>query len=187
MKRLLAGLLLVGIAAAPAYAALKTGTKAPDFKTQASMGGKVFDFSMKQALKKGPVVLYFYPAAFTPGCTVEAHEFAEASEDFAKLHATVIGVSRDNIDTLNKFSVSECRSKFPVAADGDGKITQAYDVVLQPPPAWGPNAKPVANRTSYVIAPSGKILYEYTSLDPSKHVENTMGAVKSWAGAHDAH
>jgi peroxiredoxin len=185
MKRLLAGLVVAGLAAVPAYAALKTGEKAPDFSTQASMGGKVFNFSMKDALKKGPVVLYFYPAAFTPGCTVEAHEFAEASEDFAKLHATVIGVSRDNIDTLNKFSVSECRSKFPVAADGDGKITQSYDVALKLPPAMG--GRDVANRTSFVIAPSGEIIYAYTSLDPSKHVENTMGAVKSWSEAHGAH
>src|SRR6516165_2212156 len=106
MKRLLAGLALAGLAFVPAYAALKTGDKAPDFSAQASMGGKVFNFSMKDALKKGPVVLYFYPAAFTKGCTIEAHEFADATDDFAKLHATVIGVSRDNIDTLNKFSVS---------------------------------------------------------------------------------
>jgi peroxiredoxin len=182
MKRLLAGLAIAGLAAAPAYAALMNGQKAPDFSAQASMGGKVFSFSMKDALKKGPVVLYFYPAAFTPGCTVEAHEFAEASDDFAKLHATVIGVSRDNIDTLNKFSVSECRSKFPVAADGDGKITQAYDVSLKLPANMG--GREVANRTSYVIAPSGEVIYEYTSLDPSKHVENTMNAVKGWEDSH---
>ena len=187
MKRLLAGLLVAGLAAVPAIAALKTGAKAPQFSAQASLGGKVFTFNMKEALKKGPVVLYFYPAAFTPGCTVEAHEFAAATDDFAKLHATVIGVSRDDIDKLNKFSVSECRSKFAVAADGDGKITEAYDVVLQPPPAWGPNAKPVANRTSYVIAPNGDIIYEYTSLDPSKHVANTMDAVKGWVDAHAKH
>jgi peroxiredoxin len=173
MKRLLTGLAVVScLAAAPAFAALKTGDKAPEFTAQASMGGKVFNFSMKDALKKGPVVLYFYPAAFTPGCTIEAHEFADAMDDFHKLHATVIGVSRDDIDKLNKFSVSECRSKFPVAADGDGHITQAYDVVLK----FGP--KEVANRTSYVIGKDGKIAYEYTSLDPSKHVTNTMDALK---------
>ncbi len=180
MKRLIAGLLAASVLAAPAYAAIKPGDKAPAFTAPASMGGKVFTFDMKSALKKGPLVLYFYPAAFTPGCTLEAHAFADATDDFKKLHATVIGVSRDDIEKLNKFSVSECRSKFAVAADGDGKITQAYDVVLQPPPAWGPNAKPVANRTSYVIAPDGKVIYEYTSLDPSKHVENTMNAVKGW-------
>ncbi|HEY5411187.1 MAG TPA: peroxiredoxin [Caulobacteraceae bacterium] len=182
MRRLLTGAAMTGLmlsclAAAPAFAALKTGDKAPEFTAQASMGGKVFTFSMKDALKKGPVVLYFYPAAFTPGCTLEAHEFADAMDDFKKLHATVIGVSRDDIDKLNKFSVSECRSKFPVAADTDGKITQSYDVVLIPP--WNPKGPTIANRTSYVISKGGKVAYEYTSLDPAKHVENTMGAVKS--------
>lgn len=174
MKRLLTGLVVAGcLAAAPAFAALKTGDKAPDFSAQASLGGKVSTFSLKSALKKGPVVLYFYPAAFTPGCTLEAHEFADAMDDFHKLHATVIGVSRDDIDKLNKFSVSECRSKFPVAADGDGHITAAYDAALK----FGP--KEVSNRTSYVIGKDGKVAYEYTSLDPSKHVSNTMDAVKA--------
>ena len=187
MKRLLAGLMLSSIAAVPALAALQIGAPAPAFIAQASLGGKVFTFKLAEAMKKGPVVLYFYPAAFTPNCTLEAHEFAAAMADYRKLHATVIGVSRDGIDKLNKFSVSECRSKFPVAADGDGHITQAYDAVLQPPPAWGPNAKTVSNRTSYVIAPTGKVIYEYTSLDPSKHVENTMDAVKTWDAAHPSH
>ena len=180
MKRLIAGLLLTAIAAAPAWAAIKTGATAPKFTTQASLGGKVFTFNMKQALSKGPVVLYFYPAAFTPGCTLEAHEFADATADYKALGATVIGVSRDDIEKLNKFSVSECRSKFAVAADGDGHVTKAYDVELSPP--WAPTTK-IANRTSFVVAPNGKIIYEYTSLDPSKHVENTMGAVKGLSGA----
>jgi thioredoxin-dependent peroxiredoxin len=182
MKGLLAGLGLAVLAAAPAMAALQPGARAPEFTAQASLGGKVYTFSLKDALKKGPVVLYFYPAAFTPGCTIEAHEFADAMDGFKKLHATVIGVSRDPIDKLNKFSVSECRSKFPVAADTDGKITQAYDAVLVPP--WNPKAEPVANRTSYVISPKGEVIYDYTSLDPSKHVENTMTAVKTWDSSH---
>ena len=181
MKRLIAGLMLASVAVAPAYAALKPGDKAPQFAAPASLGGKVFTFDMKAALKKGPVVLYFYPAAFTPGCTIEAHEFADATDDFKALHATVIGVSRDDIEKLNKFSVSECRSKFAVAADGDGQVTKSYDVELSPP--WAPTTK-IANRTSFVIAPDGKVIYEYTSLDPSKHVENTMGAVKAWSAAH---
>ena len=173
MKKLLTGLVALScLAAAPAFAALKRGDKAPDFTAQASLGGKVSTFALKDALKKGPVVLYFYPAAFTPGCTLEAHEFADAMDDFHKLHATVIGVSRDDIEKLNKFSVSECRSKFPVAADGDGHITNAYDAALK----FGP--KEVSNRTSYVIGKDGKVAYEYTSLDPSKHVSNTMDAVK---------
>jgi peroxiredoxin (alkyl hydroperoxide reductase subunit C) len=182
MKRLFVGLLLACVAAAPASAALKPGDAAPKFATDASLGGKVFKFDLAQALKKGPVVLYFYPAAFTPGCTIEAHEFADATDDFKKLGATVIGVSRDDIDKLNKFSVSECRSKFAVAADGDGKITQSYDVALKMPASMG--GREVANRTSYVIAPDGKVIYEYTSLDPSKHVANTMDAVKGWDASH---
>ena len=179
MKRLLAGIALAGLAIAPAHAALKSGDKAPDFSTQASMGGKVFSFSMKDALKKGPVVLYFYPAAFTKGCTIEAHEFADAMDDFHKLNATVIGVSRDDIDTLNKFSVSECRSKFPVAADGDGKISKAYDVKTL---SFG--GRDLSDRTSYVIAPNGEVILEYSAMAPDQHVANTMAAVKSWEDAH---
>src|ERR1700744_6372344 len=111
----------------PLYAALKPGAQAPPFTTSATLAGKPFTFSLADALKSGPVVLYFYPAAFTKGCTVEAHEFAEATEKFKSLGATVIGVSHDSIDTLNKFSVSECRSKFAVASDVDKKISKAYD------------------------------------------------------------
>jgi thioredoxin-dependent peroxiredoxin len=165
------------IAAAPLYAALQTGVSAPDFTTQATLAGKPFTFSLAAALKQGPVVLYFYPAAFTPGCTVEAHEFAEATEKFKSMGATVIGVSHDPIDTLNKFSVSECRNKFAVASDADQSITKAYDAVLAAKPEY-------ANRTSYVIAPDGKIIYEYTAMNPDKHVENTMAAVEKWQAAH---
>src|ERR1043165_4443032 len=177
MKSLLAGILLASLAATPALAVKKAGDAAPDFKTQASMGGKVFDFKMKDALKKGPVVLYFYPAAFTPGCTVEAHEFAEATEKYKELGATVIGVSHDPIEKLNKFSVSECRNKFAVASDADGSVMKNYDAVLPVKPDY-------ANRTSYVIAPTGVIIYSYTDLKPDKHVENTMAAVKKWQDEH---
>ncbi len=158
-------------------AALPLGTKAPMFTTQASLAGKPFTFSLADALKKGPVVLYFYPAAFTPGCTVEAHNFAEASDKFKALGASVIGVSYDSVDTLNKFSVTECRNKFAVASDADQHIMKAYDAVLPPKPEW-------ANRTSYVIAPSGEIVYTFTELNPDKHVENTMAAVQKWADDH---
>ncbi|ALS61470.1 MULTISPECIES: peroxiredoxin [Pandoraea] len=163
----------------PAHAALKTGATAPDFTAQASLGGNVFSFSLADALKKGPVVLYFYPAAFTTGCTIEAHDFAEATDTFKSMGATVIGVSHDNIDTLNKFSVSECRSKFAVAADTDQHIMRAYDAVL----ALKPD---LANRVSYVIAPDGKVIYSYVSLDPDKHVANTLEAVRKWRAAHPA-
>jgi peroxiredoxin Q/BCP len=161
----------------PTFAALPDGTKAPDFSTQASLAGKAFNFSLAKALKKGPVVLYFYPAAFTPGCTIEAHEFAEATPKFQALGATVIGVSHDPIEKLNKFSVSECRNKFAVASDADGSIMKNYDAVLAAKPEY-------ANRTSYVIAPTGEIIYSYTELKPDQHVENTMAAVKKWQDAH---
>lgn len=159
---------------APAHAALEPGDAAPDFRTQASLGGNVFTFSLSEALKKGPVVLYFYPAAFTKGCTIEAHLFAEAVDTFGALGATVIGVSRDNIETLNKFSVSECRSKFAVAADGDRSIMKSYDAVFA-------FKSDYADRVSYVISPEGRILYAYTSLNPDKHVENTLAALRKWA------
>lgn len=176
-RSLLAAAVTAVLFAAPGFAALPDGTKAPGFSTEASLAGKSFKFSLADALKKGPVVLYFYPAAFTPGCTAEAHEFAEATEKFNALGATVIGVSHDPIDKLNKFSVSECRNKFAVASDADGSIMKNYDAVLPAKPDW-------ANRTSYVIAPSGEVIYSYTDLKPDKHVENTMAAVKKWEDAH---
>jgi len=129
---------------------------------------------LADALKTGPVVLYFYPAAFSSGCTVEAHEFAEATGKFKALGATVIGVSHDSIETLNKFSVSECRSKFPVASDPDVKISKAYDAQLL--------FTSYSNRTSYVITPDGKILYVYSAMNPDKHVQNTLAAVAKWRG-----
>jgi thioredoxin-dependent peroxiredoxin len=164
---------------APALAALSTGAKAPTFTLQASEGGKVFTFTLADALKQGPVVLYFYPAAFTTGCTIEAHEFADAIDQYHALGATVIGVSHDPIDKLQKFSVSECRSKFAVAADTDQTVMKEYDAVLPQHPEY-------ANRTSYVIAPNGTIIYEYTSLDPTQHVSNTLTALRAWK-ADQAH
>ena len=171
--------LAAAFVATSALAALPNGAKAPDFTTQASLAGKPFSFSLADALKQGPVVLYFYPAAFTKGCTLEAHDFAEATDKFNSLGATVIGVSHDTIDTLNKFSVSECRNKFAVASDADQKIMKAYDAVLWIKPDW-------AKRTSYVIAPSGEVIYSYTALNPDKHVENTMAVVQKWADEHKA-
>ena len=166
--------ILYGALTAPwAQAGLKVGDKAPDFAAEASLGGEVFKFSLAEALRQGPVVLYFYPAAFTPGCTVEAHEFAEATNTFKSLGATVVGVSPDNINTLKRFSVSECRGKFAVVADADQRITKAYDAVLALKPQY-------ANRTSYLIAPDGNVVYEYTSLNPYKHVSNTLAALREW-------
>ena len=177
MKRLMILAAGCAVLAAPLYAALSTGAQAPVFTTEATLAGKPFTFSLAAALKSGPVVLYFYPAAFTPGCTIEAHNFAEATDKFKALGATVIGVSHDNIETLNKFSVSDCRNKFAVASDPDQKITKEYDAVLAAKPEY-------ADRTSYVIAPNGKIIYEYTAMNPDKHVENTMAAVEQWKASN---
>jgi len=122
MIRFVPGLALL-LVSTSAPAALAPGAAAPDFTTQGALAGKPFSFSLKQALKKGPVVLYFFPAAFTPGCTIEAHEFAEATPEFAKLGATVIGMSADGIDKLQRFSVEECRNKFAVATATPTVIT----------------------------------------------------------------
>ncbi len=167
-RRLLFAAAIAALTSAPALASLQVGTNAPDFKAQASLGGKVFGFSLADALKKGPVVLYFYPAAFTKGCTIEAHAFADAMDKFSALHATVIGVSADPIGKLQQFSVSECRSKFAVAADPSLSVIKAYDAVYAPHPT-------IADRTSYVIAPNGKILSALTNMsNPQNHVTNAL-------------
>lgn len=173
-KWLMSGLL--ALASLPALADLKPGDVAPGFTTQASLAGKEFTYVLADALKKGPVILYFYPAAFTQGCTIEARMFAEAVPDFAALGATVVGVSNDKIDTLNKFSVSECSSKFAVAADTDKKIMKAYDSVML-------KVSNYASRTSYVISPAGRIIYAYSDADPALHVSNTLAALRSWSAA----
>jgi peroxiredoxin Q/BCP len=155
--------------ALPAQAALSPGAKAPTFKTRAAMAGKPFNFDLAQALRKGPVVLYFYPAAFTQGCTLEAHEFADKSDEFRKAGATVVGVSSDDIATLTRFSREACRDKFAVAV-GTPQTIGAYDVKL------GNGMR--SNRTSYVIATNGTIAYAYSASDYRDHVKNTLAAVK---------
>lgn len=177
MKLLYAGLVAGAVLAlAPAEAALAVGASAPDFTAQASLGGKVFSFSLNEALKKGPVVLYFYPKSFTKGCTIEAHEFAEATDKFASLGATVIGVSHDDIATQQKFSTEECRNKFAVAADADGKVIAAYDAKM------GDMA--MSNRISYVITPDHKVALVHSDMKPDQHVSLTMAAVEKWKTAH---
>lgn len=154
-------------------AALAVGAAAPDFTTDAARAGVAFKFSLVETLKNGPVVLYFYPKAFTSGCTIEAHNFAEATPKFKALGATVVGISNDNIETLKKFSVEACRDKFAVAADSGARIMKQYDAAL-----W---LKPdMADRISYVISPEGKVLYVFSSLSPDQHVENTLKAVEKW-------
>ena len=120
------------------------------------------------------MVLYFFPAAFSVGCSMEAHEFAEAIDQFQALGATVIGVSGDDIDTLGKFSVQTCQGKFPVASDNTQSVMKSYDAVMLLRPEY-------ANRISYVIAPDGKVIYNYQSLNPMRHVEKTLAALKDWS------
>lgn len=156
-------------------AALQKGAKAPDFTLNAAQGGKPFGLSLKQSLKKGPVVLYFFPAAFTPGCTIEAHLFAEATSEFNRLGARVIGVTAGNIDRVAEFSKSECRDKFAVAADPGAKVAATYDTLLK-----RPGQATISNRTSFVIAPNGTILLSYTDSSPQAHIEKTLAAVRAW-------
>ena len=169
---LLLGLGLAG--PAPARAALDVGEPAPDFTVQAALAGKSYSFALREALAKGPVVLYFFPAAFSVGCSIEAKEFADAIAKFDALGATVIGVSSDDIDTLGKFSVQACAGRFPVASDPTQKVMKSYDAVLALKPDY-------ANRVTYLISPQGRILFQYQSLNPSRHVEKTLAALKDWS------
>ena len=173
MKKSLASILLPVALATPSYAALDVGDAAPNFTVPAALGGKVYSFKLSDSLAKGPVVLYFFPAAFSVGCSIEAHEFAESMAKFEALGATVIGVSSDDIDTLGKFSVQACQGRFPVASDSTQSVMKSYDAVMQTRPDY-------ANRVSYVIAPNGKVVYNYQSLNPSRHVEKTLAALKDW-------
>jgi peroxiredoxin len=163
-------------AATTAHAALKPGTRAPEFTAPGYLDGKPFDFDLANALKQGPVVLYFFPAPHTSGCNIEAHLFSQAIDKFKALHATVIGVTAGHLDQLALFSreTKYCSGKFPVAADKGARIAKAYDATLFFRPGW-------SDRTSYVIAPSGTITYVYSSLNPDKHVQNTLQAVQAIA------
>jgi len=159
-----------------AHAALKPGDTAPLFTTDAAVGGKQMPLALADALKKGPVVLYFFPKAFTSGCTLEAHLFAEATEKFGALGATVVGVSHDDIATQVKFSKEECRDKFAVAADPHSDIIKSYDAKMA--------VMPYSDRISYVITPDDKVAYVYSSMDPAEHVNKTMKAVQDWRATH---
>jgi peroxiredoxin len=155
----------------PAQAALPVGSKAPDFTTTGAIGGKPFKVHLKAQLRNGPVVLYFFPKAFTKGCTLEAHAFSDATADFKKAGARVIGLSADDLPTLEKFSVEACRNAFPVAT-ATPATQKAYDV------AWAEHPG-LTTRTSYVIDRSGKIVMVHDDLDWSKHVAMTLAAVKA--------
>ena len=167
----LIGLLMSIIVSSPVYAALPVGSTAPDFVTNGALGGKPFQVHLKNELKKGPIVLYFYPKAFTQGCTLEAHAFSDATAEFKKAGAQVIGMSADDVATLKRFSVEACRNAFPVATATPATI-KAYDVVLKQKPE-------LTDRTSYVIDRNGKIVMVHSDLDWSQHVAKTLAAVKT--------
>lgn len=171
MRNMLLGLAVLGFAATPALAALKVGDKAPDFTTVGAVGGKEFKFHLAQQLKKGPVVVYFFPKAFTSGCTAEAHAFSESIKDFKKAHAQVIGMSADDLKTLHDFSTKECRSAFPVAT-ATPEIQKGYDV------AWAAHPG-ITTRTSYVIGKDGKVVMVHDDLNFAEHVARTLAAVKA--------
>ena len=170
--------ILAAIAAAtlasPSFAALKVGTRAPEFSAPAFLAGKPFTFDLADALKKGPVVVYFFPAAHTAGCNIEAHLFSQAIDKFKAQHATVIGVTAGNTDQLADFSkeTEHCSGKFPVAADPGAKIARQYEAILAQKPEW-------SDRTSYVIDSTGTIVHVYSNLDPKQHVSETLAAVEA--------
>jgi peroxiredoxin len=193
MKNMVVGLILSSALALPALAALKQGTSAPDFSAQASVAGKDYKFSLADALKKGPVVVYFYPSAYTGGCNIEAHTFAINKEKFDAAGASILGVSQDSIARLNDFSADPeyCAGKFPVASDPDGAIAKSYDlkVMDKKPGAKDTRGMEIdhgfTERTTFVIAPDHKIVAVFSSADdkisPADHVTKSLEAVKELA------
>jgi len=191
MKRLLLSVVLSSVIAVPALAALKEGDKAPDFKTQASLAGKAFTFSLKDALKKGPVVVYFYPSAYTGGCNIQAHTFAENSDKFAAAGATIIGVSLDSIKRLNDFSADPqyCAGKFPTASDADGSIAKSFDLKVAEGKPGMKDTRGVeidhgfTERTTFVVTPDGKIAATIGGLKPAENVDKALAEVQQLAAA----
>lgn len=156
--------------AQPLSAALPVGSKAPEIRTMGALAGKTFKLDLKDQLRHGPVVLYFYPKAFTQGCTLEAKAFADAMPEFRKAGARVVGMSADDLETLKRFSTEACRSAFPVATASPATI-KAYDVVLKQKPE-------LSDRTSYVIDRSGRIVMVHSELDWKDHVAKSLAAVR---------
>ena len=180
MKRLIATLAAsAALITVPALAALPVGSKAPVFSAPAYLAGNQFNFSLAAALKKGPVVLYFFPAAHTSGCNIEAHLFADAIDQFKAQGATVIGITAGNLDQLQAFSTEteHCSGKFPVAADPNAAIAKSYQATLAMRPGW-------SDRTSYVITPDDNVILAYSALKPDDHITKTLEAVKQWRAAH---
>ena len=191
MKYVILAALTLSVVAIPARAALKSGDKAPDFSAKASLAGKEFTFSLADALKKGPVVVYFYPSAFTGGCNIEAHTFAENKEKFDAAGASIIGVSADSIARLNAFSADPqyCAGKIPVASDADGSIAKSFDLKSSPgkPGMKDTRGQDIDHdfieRTTFVVTPDGRIAATLSSADdkitPAQHVEKALAAVQA--------
>jgi peroxiredoxin Q/BCP len=178
---------VLGIAAAfavagPSLAALPVGATAPEFNAPAFEAGKPFEFHLADQLKKGPVVLYFFPAAHTAGCNIEAHLFAQAVDDFHAKGATVVGVTAGNVDQVAAFSTEteHCAGRFPVVADAGAAIAKLYDARLPAPTPLGT----ISNRTSFVISPGDKVVFVYSDLKPDQHVKETLDAVTKWRADH---
>lgn len=190
MKSLLSAGLLLGAMSLPAHAALKAGDAAPDFTTQASLAGKAFTFALHDALKKGPVVVYFYPSAYTGGCNLQAHTFAINKEKFDAAGASIIGVSLDSIARLNEFSADPdyCAGKVSVASDADGKIAKSYDLTIRPASEGMKDSRGAdighgfAERTTFVVTPDGKIAATVGGLTPPENVTKALEAVQQLAG-----
>jgi peroxiredoxin Q/BCP len=191
MKRLVLGILFSSVLALPALAALKEGDVAPDFKTPASLAGKTFTFSLKDALKKGPVVVYFYPSAYTGGCNIQAHTFAVNSDKFAAAGATIIGVSLDSIERLNDFSADPqyCAGKFPTASDAGGTIAKSFDLMVRDGKEGAKDTRGVeighgfTERTTFIVTPDGKIAATVGGLAPAENVDKALAAVQQLASA----
>lgn len=170
----LAALLSASLAGGPASAVLPEGARAPVLMTQGALAGRTFTFDLARALRRGPVVLYFFPKAFTQGCTLEANAFAEAMDAFRAAGAQVVGLSADDLATLRRFSTEECRDAFPVAIASPATI-RAWDVAL----VHDGQASGLATRTSYVIAPDGRIVMVHSDPDWREHVTRTLAAVRA--------
>lgn len=189
MKKTFAATLLASLIALPAMAALKEGDAAPDFKAQASLAGKAYTFSLKDTLKKGPVVVYFYPSAYTGGCNIQAHTFAVNHEKFAAAGATVIGVSLDSIARLNDFSADPeyCAGKVAVASDADGKIAKAFDLNVRDAAPGRKDTRGVdidhgfTERTTFIVTPDGKVAATVGGLAPEANVNQALETVQKLA------
>jgi len=191
MKHILSGIVILSVVAAPAFAALKEGDTAPDFTAQASLAGKEFTFSLHDALKKGPVVVYFYPSAFTEGCNIQAHTFSVNKAKFTKAGADVVGVSLDNIERLNAFSKDPqyCAGKLAVASDADGKIAKSYDLKVADAHPGFKDTRGVeighgfAERTTFIVTPDGKIAATVGGLAPAANVAKALEVVQQLKAA----